>query len=95
MDPKLIIQDEEYVNYADNTVARAAHVEETLQTMLTIMQEVVAEDGALEGETAENFATFIETVKNLQGKMEYTAGEYKKLTNELVAKIDECDQDIY
>lgn len=95
MDEKLVVKDEEYQQFAQNVVGRTEHVETTLQAMLDLMDRVAGADGALEGDMALNFASFVETVKALKGKVGQLGTEYQTLSTEVVAKIDEADQDIY
>jgi archaellum component FlaC len=95
MDYNMIVQDEEYAAYAANVVSRTANIEEMLNTMLETMREVVDADGALEGNTADNFATFTETVAQLKGKVEELGNKYKVVADEFITRVDESDQDIY
>lgn len=95
MDYNIIVKDEEFAQFSANVVARTDHVETILQQMLDTMHDVVGDNGALEGNTAENFAVFIETVAKLQEKIEHLGNSYQKLSDSFVAKVDECDQDIY
>ena len=89
------VQDEEYEQNNTNVCVRTKHIEETLNAMLETMRNVVGLDGALQGNVAENFSTFIDTVALLQGKVEALGVSYDKLTTSFLAQIDETDQDIY
>jgi len=90
----LIVCDAEHMAAGRGLCSYLEDAENAFLQMSSIMA-VASEEALVAGKTADNFKSFVETVKAFEDQFIELGNDYKALQAKFVEEIDELDQDIY